>query len=107
MTGESPAKFNISTQTGVSIGFALVLLSGVAWLIAGQNDTKTSMRETKYELLSDMKDVKTRLASLEANKGNLTTTEFILWTIHLQQLNADSKKLQTEGLKVPEPQISK
>ena len=36
----------------------------------------------------------------------MTATQFYKWAIHLQQSNSDPKKLQSEGLKVPEPEIN-
>ncbi len=109
--------YTINTSTGISIGIFLSLIIIIVGGVLAFSGIKSSMGENKSELLTQMgamrsefndraNKMENKITNLETNKNSLTASEFLLWAIHLQQSNSDPKKLQTEGLKVPEPQIS-
>lgn len=106
---------NINVNTGVSIGIVIVLVGGFAVLIKGQNDNRQATADmkselsmqalaTKAELSADIKDLKNRMTNLESSKNNWSAVDMFKWSVHLQQLNSDPKRLETQGLKVPEPE---
>ena len=68
---------------------------------------RTETASLKMELNSKIDKTDAKVSAMETNKNSLTTTDFFKWAVHLQQANSDGKKLQNEGLKVPEPEVSK
>lgn len=92
---------NINPNTGVSIGIVVLLLAGFFWVIKGQYDASLQ----KAELVGDIKELKGRMTVYESLKNSWTSTDMLKWAVHLQQLNKDPKKLNLEGLIVPEPEV--
>lgn len=93
----------ISTNTYVSVGLLVFLLGGF-WAVLNtiySSKTEITTRQDKMEM---------RIANIEAQKKQeetWTDTDMFRWAVHLQRDNADPKKLQVEGLKVPEPEVHK
>ena len=109
-------KLNITPQTGISITTMVMILAASVWIITGQSAQKSELRdmkndlsmqalETKNQLTSDIKELKSRMTTLETNKNSWSSTAMFRWAVHLQQLNKDPKKLQLDGLVVPEPEV--
>lgn len=103
----------LNTNTGVSIGIIVLLFGGFSAVMLGINGMKTDIGATRVEIAAVKMEVNakidkvdTKVIALEAGKNSVTPTEFLRWAIHLQQSNADVKKLQAEGLKVPEPEVN-
>ncbi len=106
----------INTNTGISVGLLVVLTAGIIWIVnalggiksdntAGRNEAQRQFDSFKMEINSKFDSLATKVAA-EASKDVVTGTEFFRWAVHLQQLNQDPRKLQTEGLKVPEPEVA-
>lgn len=107
----------LNTNTGISIGIMIVVISAATWIIAGQYQTQTSLASmenklsmqavnTNNELNKKIDKLDARMTNLESNKTTWSSTDMFRWAVHLQQLNKDPKKLQTEGLIVPEPDVA-
>jgi amino acid permease len=102
---DTPQRFQINTNTGVSLGiivlgfagfFAImnVLNSMKSEIVAARTDNST----LKLELTGKIDKIDARLIVLEANKTSVTATEFFKWAVHLQQANPQ--------IKVPEPEVN-
>ncbi len=115
---EGPFRMHLNTNTYVSFGLMVVLIGGFGWVIKGQSDSKAETLATRNELLLQAQTTKSelsgqigalqnRLGNLESAKNSWTAVDMFKWAVHLQQSNSDGKKLQTEGLKVPEPEVTK
>ncbi len=94
----------INTNTGISVGLFVVLIAGIIWIVNALGGIKSDNTTGRNEAEKQMNQFK--VAALEANKDAVTSTEFFRWAVHLQQLNQDPRKLTTEGLKVPEPEVT-
>ncbi len=65
-------------------------------------DVQSQSASNRAELIAKIEKVEAKVVALESNKSGVTNFDFLRWAVHLQQLNSDPKKLQLEGLKVPE-----
>ena|SRR6266403_3857742 len=90
----------INVNTGVSFGLLLLMGAGI-WSILG------AINSTKYEMNSRFDKVEARVLVIENARNTWGLTDQFRWSVHLQQANADGKKLMSEGLKVPEPETTK
>ena len=72
---EVPREQHLNVNTYVSVGLLLVLLTGFGWLIKGQNDGKQEIVISKLELTAQIKDLGSRVNSLETNKNSWTSTD--------------------------------
>jgi hypothetical protein len=102
-------RISLTPSTGVSIGLMVLIIAGVLWIGNTLGAIKTEIGSAqaqnaanKQELLAKIEKVETKVIALETNKEGVTKFDFLRWAVHLQQLNNDVKKLQLEGLKVPE-----
>ncbi len=107
----------INTNTGISVGLFVVLIAGILWIVnalggikndntTGRNEAEQRFNSFKMEMTNRFDSLALKVAALETNRDAVTGTEFFRWAVHLQQLNQDPRKLQTEGLKVPEPEVA-
>jgi hypothetical protein len=107
----------LNTNTGISVGLFVVLIAGILWIVnalggirqdntSGRNEAQAQFNNFKMEVTQRFDSLSLKVAALESNKDAVTSTEFFRWAVHLQQLNQDPRKLQTEGLKVPEPEVA-
>jgi hypothetical protein len=108
------SRISLTPSTGVSIGLMVVIIGGVLWIMSALGAIKTEIgvaqtqnASNKLELISKIDKVEAKVVALETNKNTWSLTDMYKWAVHLQQSNSDPKKLQTEGLKVPEPQETK
>ena len=119
MNGNPPehhphTRFQINTNTGVSVGIIVLLFAGFFTIMRVLDSMskditsgQTSLAAVRSELLAKIDKNEAKITALESSKSSVTTTEFFRWAVHLQQSNSDPKKLQIEGLKVPEPEVGK
>ena len=98
------SKISITTSTGVSIGLVVVMTCGFLALMKNIGDNATAIKELRTEMTTQNDKMDTRVKYLESNKNNWSYLEMYKWAVKLQQTNKDPKKLQTDGLLVPEPE---
>ena len=116
------SRMSINTNTGLSIGVMVLIVTGVLVVMNGIGSLKSETAITQTQITSLRGEMAAQIASLrmemngridkveskviaiEGNKSAVTMADFFRWAVHLQQQNSDPKKLQTEGLKVPEPE---
>lgn len=107
-TSPPVGRVTLNTNTGLSIGIVVVLFGGFAFVLKGQNDTRNELSmqavQSNNSLINKIEKLDARMTSLESTKNSWTQADMFRWAVHLQQSNSDPKKLQTEGLKVPEPE---
>lgn len=99
------ARTVVSTNTYMSVGLAALIGGGIWSILTAISGTKTEIKDARLEILQRVDKVESRVSNLESTRNIWTTTAMYKWAIHLQQANSDPKKLQTDGLKVPEPEI--
>jgi len=122
MEHPSSGRMSINTNTGLSIGVMVLIVTGVLVVMNGIGSLKsetaitqnqiTSLRTEMASQISALKmemngridKVESKVIAIEGNKSSVTMADFFRWAVHLQQQNSDPKKLQSEGLKVPEPE---
>jgi hypothetical protein len=114
MTDQPQSRLHINTNTGVSVGIIFLLFGWGFMIMNAINSTKTDVGSTrneiaavKMELNGKIDKIDAKVIAIEGSKSGVTATEFFRWAVHLQQANSDPKRLQSEGLKVPEPEITK
>lgn len=95
----------INTNTYVSVGLIMLIVGGIWAILSAISSIKTDIQSARVESNARFDKVENRVSAIETSKNTVTATEFYKWAIHLQQSNSDPKKLQTDGLKVPEPEI--
>lgn len=103
---EPAGPYRINVNTGVSIGLAVMVACGVWAILSAIGGTKTEVGNTRSELNGRFDKMEMRVANLESTRNTWTGTDMFKWAVHLQQANSDPKKLQLEGLKVPEPEVN-
>jgi hypothetical protein len=102
-------RFQINTNTGVSIGIIIICLAGFGAMVKGMSDSskeatamKTELSQqataTKNDLSNKIDKLETRILNLESAKNTWTSTDMFKWAVHLQQANPQ--------IKVPEPEVS-
>lgn len=98
-------RFQINTNTGVSLGIIILLLAGFftimnvlasmkAEIVLGRTDAAA----TKMELNAKIDKNEAKILALEGNHTGVTGVEFFRWAVHLQQSNPQ--------IKVPEPEVN-
>lgn len=101
--GHSP-KISITTSTGISIGLVLLFTAGFLGLMNNISNNSTAIRESRTEFTNQNEKMDLRVKALESDKNHWSYLEMYKWAVKLQQTNKDPKKLQTDGLLVPEPE---
>lgn len=97
----------ITPQTGISIGMMVILITGIWAILNSINSAKSDASNARQELNVRLDKLEARISIIESQKNSWTAVQMFQWAVHLQQLNSDGKKLTTDGLKVPEPEIVK
>lgn len=100
---------HIGTQTYVSVGLIILILSGFGLVLKGINDNKvetvttknelsTTALNTKNELSNQIGALNARITNMETSRNSWTSTDMFKWAVHLQQANPQ--------IKVPEPEVN-
>jgi len=105
MENHPHTRFQINTNTGVSVGIIVLGFAAFFTIMNVLNGMKaeivlsrTETASLKMELNGKIDKNEARIIAIEANKTGITTTEFFRWAVHLQQSNPQ--------LKVPEPELN-
>ena len=98
MDNNQTPRILINTNTYVSIGLIALIVGGIWAILNAVTSTRADMN-IRFDKLED------RVKNVEQTKNTWSAVQMFQWAVHLQQLNSDPKKLQTEGLKVPEPEV--
>ena len=107
MSDEFPqSHLMINTNTYVSIGLIMLIVGGIWAILSAISSIKSDISSARVESNARFDKVETRVSSIETSKNVWTSTDMFKWAVHLQQANSDPKKLQSEGLKVPEPEVN-
>ncbi len=107
MNGQPNGRVHITQGSYVSLGVVVLLVLSTLWIKSGISENLSTAVATKNDLSNQLEKLDTRLKTLENQKNSWSAVDMLQWSIHLQQLNKDPKVLQVEGLKVPEPVITK
>ena len=103
---QTPAhsKLNITPSTGVSIGVMVIVVAALFTVMNGINSirseigaVRSTQESNKMEFMAEVDKIKTQVATIQANKTAVTSTQFFKWAVHLQQANPQ--------IKVPEPEV--
>ena len=102
--GNGHSKISITTSTGISIGIVIVMAAAIVSGVMAFSSLRNDLTATNTEMKNLNEKVDIRLKAIESNKNNWSYLEMYKWAVKLQQTNKDPKKLQTDGLLVPEPE---
>ncbi len=85
----------LNTNSYISLGIALAIISGVVWINVNVAKLQTTAEMNKEELAS----IQARLRATELSRESWGYQDMYRWASHLQRDNP--------SLKVPEPQYEK
>src|SRR6267154_3474424 len=87
---QPPQRFQINTNTGVSVGIIVLGFAGFFTIMNVLNAMKaeivlarTETASLKMELNSKIDKTDSKVSSIESNKSGVTTTDFFRWAVHL------------------------
>ena len=102
--GNGHSKISITTSTGISIGIVIVMAAAIISAVMAFSRFQSDLGATNTALMNMNEKMDLRVKALESDKNHWSYLEMYKWAVKLQQTNKDPKKLQTDGLLVPEPE---
>jgi type II secretory pathway pseudopilin PulG len=105
ITNGHSSRVNINASTGISIGIVIILASGIIAGVFAFSHSQNEIEKTNTAFSNQNEKNDLRFKALETDKNHWWSyLEMYKWAVKLQQTNKDAKKLQADGLSVPEPE---